>query len=146
MKTRTTQIVAGSILVVSILLAGGCKSTTTVNSVENAEPAAKKEMVSDKRIITDSSLAKKVYVVGVNDAKTPGGLLQVQLEVVNQTTSRQRFTYHVQWFDANGMQLSSTTAAILPCVIEGKETRYLSAVAPHPACKDFRVQFMEPSN
>ena len=145
MKTRTTQIVAGSILVVSMLLAGGCK-TTTVNTIENAQPAAKKEMVSDKRIITDSSLAKKVYVVGVNDAKTPGGLLQVQLEVVNQTSSRQRFTYHVQWFDAAGMQLSSTTAAILPCVIEGKETRYLSAVAPHPACKDFRVQFMEPSN
>ena len=145
MKTRTTQIVAGSILAVSMLLAGGCK-TTTVNTVENAQPTAKKEMVSDKRIITDSSLAKKVYVVGVNDAKTPGGLIQVQLEVVNQTSSRQRFTYHVQWFDANGMQLSSTTAAILPCVIEGKETRYLSAVAPHPACKDFRVQFMEPSN
>lgn len=145
MKTRTTQIVAGSLLVVSMLLAGGCK-TTTVNTVENAQPTAKKEMVSDKRVITDSSLARKVYVVGVNDAMTAGGLLQVQLEVVNQTSSRQRFTYHVQWFDATGMQISSTTGAILPCVIEGKETRYLSAVAPHPACKDFRVQFMEPSN
>lgn len=144
MKTRTTQIVAGSILVVSMLLAGGCK-TTTVNTIENAQPTAKKEMVSDKRIITDSSLAEKVYVVGVNEAKTPGGLIQIQLEVVNQTSSRQRFTYHVQWFDAAGMQLSSTTGAILPCVIEGKETRYLSAVAPHPACKDFRVQFLESS-
>ena len=103
-------------------------------------------MVTDKRVITDSSLARKVYVVGVNEAKTPGGLIQIQLEVVNQTSSRQRFTYHVQWFDAAGMQLSSTTGAILPCVIEGKETRYLSAVAPHPVCKDFRVQFLESSN
>jgi uncharacterized protein YcfL len=138
-----TQTIAGAALLASVLLTGGCK--TTVNTVESAQPTAKKEMVADKRVITDSSLASKVYVVGVNEAKTPGGLIQIQLEVVNQTSSRQRFTYHVQWFDAAGMQLSSTTAAILPCVIEGKETRYLSAVAPHPACKDFRVQFLENS-
>ena len=144
MTIRMTQTIAGAALLASVLLTAGCK--TTVNTVESAQPTAKKEMVADKRVITDSSLASKVYVVGVNEAKTPGGLIQIQLEVVNQTSSRQRFTYHVQWFDAAGMQLSSTTAAILPCVIEGKETRYLSAVAPHPACKDFRVQFLESSN
>ncbi len=143
MTIRMTQTIAGAALLASVLLTAGCK--TTVNTVESAQPTAKKEMVADKRVITDSSLASKVYVVGVNEAKTPGGLIQIQLEVVNQTSSRQRFTYHVQWFDAAGMQLSSTTAAILPCVIEGKETRYLSAVAPHPACKDFRVQFLENS-
>ena len=143
MTIRMTQTIAGAALLASVLLTGGCK--TTVNTVESAQPTAKKEMVADKRVITDSSLASKVYVVGVNEAKTPGGLIQIQLEVVTQTSSRQRFTYHVQWFDAAGMQLSSTTAAILPCVIEGKETRYLSAVAPHPACKDFRVQFLENS-
>ena len=143
MTIRMTQTIAGAALLASVLLTGGCK--TTMNTVENAQPTAKKEMVADKRVITDSSLSSKVYVVGVNEAKTPGGLIQIQLEVVNQTSSRQRFTYHVQWFDAAGMQLSSTTAAILPCVIEGRETRYLSAVAPHPACKDFRVQFLESS-
>ena len=143
MTIRMTQTIAAAALLARVLLTGGCK--TTMNTVENAQPTAKKEMVADKRVITDSSLASKVYVVGVNEAKTPGGLIQIQLEVVNQTSSRQRFTYHVQWFDAAGMQLSSTTAAILPCVIEGKETRYLSAVAPHPACKDFRVQFLESS-
>ena len=143
MTIRMTQTIAGAALLASVLLTGGCK--TTMNTVENAQPTAKKEMVADKRVITDSSLSSKVYVVGVNEAKTPGGLIQIQLEVVNQTSSRQRFTYHVQWFDAAGMQLSSTTGAILPCVIEGRETRYLSAVAPHPACKDFRVQFLESS-
>lgn len=144
MKIRMTQLMAGATLIASALVAGGCK--TTVNTVERAQPSAQKEMVADKRVLTDASLARKVYVVGVNEARTKGDLLQIQLEVVNQTNSRQRFTYHVQWFDATGMQISSTTGAILPCVIEGRETRYLSAVAPHPACKDFRVQFMENSN
>lgn len=141
MKISLTQSMAGAALVAGVILTGGCK--TTVNTVEPAQPTAQKEMVADKRVLTDASLARKVYVVGVNEARNDSGLLQIQLEVVNQTNSRQRFTYHVQWFDATGMQVSSTTGAILPCVIEGRETRYLSAVAPHPACKDFRVQFME---
>ena len=142
MKIRLTQAaVAGAVVIASALLTGGCK--TTVNTVENAQPSAQKEMVADKRVITDASLARKVYIVGINEARNDSGVLQIQLEVVNQTRSRQRFTYHVQWFDAAGIQVSSTTGAILPCVIEGKETRFLSAVAPHPACKDFRVQFME---
>lgn len=141
MKIRLTQSMAGAAVVASVILTSGCK--TTVNTVEPAQPTAQKEMVADKRVLTDASLARKVYVVGVNDSRNDSGLLQIQLEVVNQTNSRQRFTYHVQWFDGAGMQVSSTTGAILPCVIEGKETRYLSAVAPHPACKDFRVQFME---
>ena len=132
---------AGAVVIASALLTGGCK--TTVNTVERAQPSAQREMVADKRILTDASLARKVYVVGVNEARNDSGVLQIQLEVVNQTRSRQRFTYHVQWFDGAGMQVSSTTGAILPCVIEGRETRFLSAVAPHPACKDFRVQFME---
>lgn len=141
MKISLTQSMAGAAFVAGVILTGGCK--TTVNTVEPAQPTAQKEMVADKRVLTDASLARKVYVVGVNDARNDSGLLQIQLEVVNQTNSRQRFTYHVQWFDGAGMQVSSTTGAILPCVIEGRETRYLTAVAPHPACKDFRVQFME---
>ena len=101
MKIRMTQLMAGATLIASALVAGGCK--TTVNTVERAQPSAQKEMVADKRVLTDASLARKVYVVGVNEARTKGDLLQIQLEVVNQTNSRQRFTYHVQWFDAIGM-------------------------------------------
>ena len=42
--------------------------------------------------------------------------------------------------------MGPTTASIVPCVIEGKETRYLSSVAPTLACKDFRVKFIESSS
>ncbi len=143
MKTPMIRSLAvGSLLAGSLWLTG-CK--TTVNTVERAAPSGQKQMVADKRVLTDVGLARKVYVVGVNEAPTPGGLLQVQLEVANQTNSRQRFSYSFQWFDANGMQINSTTALLLPCVLEGRETRFLSGVAPTPTCKDFRVKFIESS-
>ena len=146
MKIRIIQVSAATTLIASALLAGGCK--TTAKTGEQAKPAVvvQTQMVDDKRIIVNPSLASRMHVVAVNEVRTPGDLLKVQLQVVSLITTRQRFTYHVQWFDAAGMQISSTTGAILPCVLEAKEVRYLSTVAPHPACKEFRVQFMESSN
>jgi len=100
-------------------------------------------MVTDKRVITDSNLSRKVYVIGVAEAPTPGGVLQIQVEVWNRTGSAQRFNYWFEWFDSNGMQVNPTSTARIPCLLEGGETRLLSSVAPTPLCKDFRVKFME---
>ncbi len=140
MKTRSLRTLASASLLATTLLAG-CK--TTMNTVERAQPSGQRTMIADKRVLTDAGLARKVYVVGVNEATTPGGMLQVQVEVVNQTNSRQRFNYAFQWFDANGMQVNSTTPAVILCTLEGRESRFLSAVAPTPVCRDFRIQFLE---
>lgn len=141
MKTPSLMFCLNAPLLASCLLLGGCK--TTMNTVERANPSGQKTMVADKRVLTDASLARKVYIVGVNEAPTPGGMLQVQFEIANQTNSRQRFNYAIQWFDANGMQISATTPMVMPCMLEGRETRFFSAVAPTPTAKDFRVQFIE---
>jgi uncharacterized protein YcfL len=100
-------------------------------------------MVADQRAITDGGLKKKVSIVGVNQSMTPGGFLKVQVELLNTTRSLARFSYHFEWFDANGMQLSTLTAAEIPDQIEGGEDKFISSVAPTPACRDFRVKFIE---
>src|SRR5688572_5443538 len=133
MKTRRLQMPATSAwvhatyqgllagaLALALLSGAGCR--TTVNTVEPAEPSAKKNMLPDKRVITDSTLARKVYVVGINEDMTPGGLLQAQVEVWNRTQSQQRFSYTFQWFDAAGMQVNPTSTLLMPCTIEGQET------------------------
>jgi uncharacterized protein YcfL len=74
---------------------------------------------------------------------TPGGFLKVQIEFLNTTRSLQRFSYHFEWFDANGMQLTTLTPAEVPDEIQGGEDKFISSVAPTPACKDFRVKFIE---
>ncbi len=124
----------------SALALAGC---TTVNSVENAQKEGQRNMVSDQRVITDPSLNRKVAIVGVNTAMLPTGLLKVQVELENHTRSLQRFLYHFEWFDANGMQVNNIISASVPEQIEGKESKMIFSIAPNPSCKDFRVKFIE---
>jgi uncharacterized protein YcfL len=136
MKTRIYLSLAG----IGLLALSGC---TTVNSVENADKQGQRQMVTDQRAITDASLGRKVSIVGVNQSMTPGGLLKVQVELENRTRSLQRFNYRFEWFDANGMQVTTVASALLPDQIEGRESKFILGVAPNPNCKDFRVKFIE---
>ena len=136
MKTRIYLSLAG----IGLLALSGC---TTVNTVENAQKEGQRQMVTDQRAITDASLGRKVSIVGVNQSMTPGGLLKVQVELENRTRSLQRFNYRFEWFDANGMQVTTVASALLPDQIEGKESKFIFGVAPNPNCKDFRVKFIE---
>ena len=140
MKTRILLPLAACGFVVSLLGLTGC---TTVNTVENAQKEGQRQMVTDLRAVTDASLARKVSIVGVNQAMTPGGLLKVQVELLNRTRSLQRFNYRFEWFDANGMQVNNVISAVIPDQIEGKESKMISSIAPSPSCKDFRVKFIE---
>ena len=129
-------------------LAGGlvclCGCSSTVNTVERAQPVGQRQMVDDKRILTDASLDQRARIMAVNEAMTPGGLLQVQVELLNQRRSLRRITYQFQWFDANGMQVNSPmSAAVISLSLEGKESVLISGVAPTPACKDFRLRLMQ---
>ena len=116
---------------------------TTVNSVENAQKEGQRNMVADQRVISDPGLNRHVNIVGVNTAMTPGGLLSVQVELENRSRSQHRFNYQFEWFDANGMQVSSIISAVTPSQIEGKESKFVSSVAPTPACKDFRLKLID---
>ena len=140
MKIQNRIFLFGAAMTAVLTLAG---CGTTVNSVENAEKAGQRNMVSDQRVITDPGLNRKVSVVGVNTAMTPGGLLKVQVELENRTRSLQRFLYKFEWFDANGMQVHNVISANIPDQIEGKESKMIFSIAPNPNCNDFRVKFIE---
>ena len=140
MKKQILLPLAAAGLAAGLLALSGC---TTVNSVENAQKSGQRQMVADARVITDGSLAKKVAIVGVNTAMTPGGLLKVQVELLNRTRFYEAFSYHFEWFDASGMQMNSLSPAVIGSTIEGKESQFISAVAPTPACKDFRLKLIE---
>ena len=141
MKTKFFLPLAAIGCMAGLLAVSGCK--TSVNSVENAQKSGQRSMVADQRAITDTGLAKKVSIVGVNSAMTPGGFLRVQVELLNTTRSLARFSYHFEWFDANGMQLNTVASAVIADQIQGGEDKFISAVAPTPACKDFRVKLIE---
>jgi uncharacterized protein YcfL len=137
MKTRIILPLAGMVL----LALTGCRTST--NTIENAQKEGQRQMISDQRVITDGSLAKKVSFVGVNQTMTPGGLLKVQIELLNRKRSLQRFSYQFEWFDASGMLINNVASPTIPDQIEGGESKFISSVSPSPAAKDFRVKFIE---
>lgn len=139
MKNTAKSILPFCILVCVFLLT----SCSTINTVERATPVGTKQMIADKRIITDSTLNKKVRIISLNESTTTGGFLQVQVEVLNQKNSMQSFNYRFEWFDMNGMLLNTPTSVWIPRQIEGQETLTITAVAPTTTAKDFRVKFIE---
>lgn len=129
---------------VLLLVVSGCG--TTINTVEPAHPTSQREMLPDKRIITDASLNRRMRVLGVNTITTPAGFLKIQIEVQNLTGSLKACTYRIEWFDEHAMIIQSATATALPLTLEGRETKSVTALAPTPTAKDFRIKFLEPVN
>ena len=127
--------------ILTVLVLSGCHTST--NTIENAQKEGQRQMVADQRVITDGSLARKVSFFGINQSLTPSGLLKIQLELQNRTHSLQRFSYQFQWFDVNGMQIENIVSPTVPDQIDGRESKFISSVAPSSACKDFRVKFIE---
>ena len=123
------------------LVMAGCHNS--MNMVENAQKSGQRHMITDQRVVTDMGLSKAVSVVGVNTAMTPGGVLQVQVELQNRTRSLHPFSYQFEWFGANGMQVNTDLSPVVADQIAGGESKFISAIAPTPACKDFRLKLQE---
>lgn len=134
MKTKIAALCAAALAV------AGCHDT--MNSVENAQKTSQRSMIADQRVISDTGLNRKVGVVGINTAMTPGGFLKVQVELLNRTGSLQNFNYHFEWFDQNGMQVNNSSTAILSDEINGGESKFISAIAPTETAKDFRLKLI----
>ena len=139
MKIRNFISFTGLGLTVGLVCLAGC---STVNTVERAQPTGQKQMTNDKRIITDTGLDRKVNIVGINEATIGSGFAKVQVELFNKSSSSCCFTYHFDWFDAQGMLVQTPTSSWIDRTIQGKETLDIIAVAPTETAKDFRVKFL----
>lgn len=128
------------LLVATALIAVGCQ---TVNSTERAEPTGQRDLVAEKRVITDASLNRKVKIVTVNQSVGAGGLLAVQIELANTTRSLQSFSYKFEWFDDQGMMVAGAASVFIPKQVEGKESIFVSGTAPNERARDFRLKLIE---
>jgi uncharacterized protein YcfL len=128
-----------------LVLGGAGCSSTKVNTLEPAQTTAQRNMLSDKRVLMDQSLSKSVSVIGVNTAQGSEGFLKIQVEVQNLTRKRRFFSYRVEWFDENGMLIELPSNVSHPRSIESKAIAVITATAPTPRARDFRIQFIEPT-
>jgi len=128
-------------LLACAVLVSGCR--TTVNTVENADKAGVRAMVSDKRVVSDRTLENRIALVGINQAQTPAGFLRIQLELYNLKRTVQSFFYTVEWFDAEGMRVETATGGWMEQQIMARESLFLTFTAPNPRAKDFVVKMVE---
>ena len=126
-----------------VALGSLCGCATSINSVEPAQASAPRQMISDKRLLSDPSLDRKVRIIGLNEALTPGGLLKVNVAVENMRRSVQQFNYRVDWLDQSGMPVETPNGVWIHREILGRETLDLTALAPTPNAKDYRIKFVE---
>lgn len=126
------------------LVGTGCQ--TTVNTVQPAQPSAQVRELITKKIITDPSLNRRVRVVNAIASTGPTGFLTVQLDVQNVSQAAQRYTYRVEWFDENGILITSPAAGAIPRIIEGGEIQSIVVTAPTQQARDFRIKLQEPTN
>lgn len=129
----------GCVVLVLATLAG-CK---TVNTVTRAEPVAVSTPLADKRIITDGGLGRTAQVIAIRQSVASGDLLRLDIDILNSSSNQQRFNYVFEWFDPQGMQVFSPMSRWQGQIIEGMETITLTAIAPTPTAKDFRLKFQK---
>jgi len=121
-------------------------SCRTVNTVERADPRATPHVVHDARITTDSSLSQKAAVLQIRETKVGNGLLKIQAEILNRTSSRKRVNYRFDWIDESGMVIDTPLSSWKPLSLAGKESMFISSVAPTPRAVDFRLKLIEASD
>ena len=121
----------------------GLTACQTVNTYEPRDQINPPTQLVDKRIVTDSTLNKKVFVTGIDHAEGAGGHLRVQAQIFNRTKRYKRFSYKFEWFDQDGFLIETPTSGFIASQIEGGEAKNLVSVAPTAAAKDFRLKLIE---
>ena len=124
-----------------LALTSGC--ATNVNTVSRAQSEATPNMVADKRLITDASLAGLVRIIGVNESVVSGNLKKVQVTLENAKNNARAIDYKFEWIDQDGMASNAIIQSWQPLVFNGRETLMVSSTAISPKAVDFTLKLRE---
>jgi uncharacterized protein YcfL len=73
------------------------------------------------------------------------GLLNIQAEITNTSSSNERMFYRFKWLDSSGFS-AWDEEPWKPVVIYGKQKHLITVVAPTPQATDFRLVLQSPNN
>ncbi len=141
MKSHSRLLTRGLLAAGALFALAGC--ATNVNSVQRAQPVATPNYISDKRVITDNTLARTVRVNSVNQATVSGNLLKVQATLENLKNDARTVRYKFEWVDADGMAVASPNEGWKLLTILGRDTVTVSSVAVSPRAVDFTLKLSE---
>jgi len=132
-----------TLIACSLLMLGMTACRTAVNTVENADTIGVSNIIEDKRVITDGTLARRVNVTAINERKAANGFKQIQIQLTNRRNTIQTIFYNVEWFDADGMKVTTAGGGWTQQQFMPRESLYVVFTAPNINANDFIIKLME---
>jgi len=132
-----------AVFLCGILLAGaisGCRHSS-VNTVSNAGVVAKITRINDKRVDTDSRLAKRLCLTEIRESQTNDGYTRIQVFFKNRTNDTYKFIYRFNWYDDQGAEVENPDNEnwTRQIIVAGDDVT-LTTVAPRKVCRDFKLR------
>ena len=130
-------------LLCGIVLTGmisGCQNDP-VNTISNAGVVAKITKINDKRVETDSRLAKRLCLTEIRESKTNDGYTRIQVFLKNMTDSTYKIIYRFNWYDDQGAEVENPDNEnwTRQIIVAGDDVT-LTTVAPRKVCRDFKLR------
>ncbi len=143
LKSSVIRVASGASLALLIAAAGCSTNQNAINTVEPSNPAYVSRSIPDKRVVSDYATAHAVHVLKVVEGASDTGLARVGVEVQNRSLSVFRFNYRFDWFDAQGLPVSSPASTMISQTLEAGQPFTLTSIAPTPGAKDFRLSIQK---
>ena len=96
-----------------------------------------------KATIIDSFLDNEISITDVKGLINTGGLMEVQLAGVNNTSSYKKLEYRIEWLDNNGFLIETIMSRWTDFPAYGNSEFGFKAVAPSTDATDFRIKIRE---
>jgi uncharacterized protein YcfL len=132
----TRNLLWAPALTAAVLLSA-CSSTPrgSQNQYEGAEGMAQMH-----RIEGNQALAKRLEIRDPRMRKLADGRSQVQFDLHNRHSTAVEFAWAIDWFGADGFQISDSSRHWEPVAIGGNGSHVLTIVAPTPHAVAWRLQ------
>ncbi|MEZ6963901.1 YcfL family protein [Aeromonas sp. S9(2024)] len=115
------------------LLLAGCATNTSGIALYGAAGAAAVAEQHQNVNVTLTELSRREQ----------NGLLQVNVAVTSTQRSDNRLQYLFYWYDEAGQEVASDGRGWTPLKLHGYQSRTLSALAPSPAARGYRLYVRE---
>jgi uncharacterized protein YcfL len=127
-----------------MILACGCSQQRQDSRISLQEGVASDTLGSN--IITkplahvySAITGERIEFTNATLRRNSGNILELQVELYNRSYNTERFQYKVEWLDADGLVINSSTNVWLPKSVASKSTETIFAAAPSEKAVDFRM-------
>ncbi|HHI92984.1 MAG TPA: DUF1425 domain-containing protein [Gammaproteobacteria bacterium] len=120
-----------------VLLAGCATSGMEATGKTEGDPAYAKHLV-----IHNEPLANVITITDMR-SRFKGGLLEVNIELSNLSSSDKSIQYRFSWYDGDNFEVEQGSRSWIPVVLHGKSSVNMQAVAPNSSVTTYKVNVRE---